>query len=88
MFPRAEPGLLREEQAPGDFPGGPVIRSPLTNTGGMDSIPCLGRSHMPQRNEARETQLLSPHATTTEACEPRAYAWQQEKPPQEACAPK
>ena len=37
---------------------------------------------------AREPQLLSPHATTTEAHVPRARAPQQEKPPQwEACAP-
>ena len=37
---------------------------------------------------AREPQLLSPHATTTEARMPRAQAPQQEKPPQwEAHAP-
>ena len=37
---------------------------------------------------AREPQLLSPWAATTEACTPRAHAPQQEKPPQwEACAP-
>ena len=31
---------------------------------------------------SREPQLLSPHATTTEARAPRARASQQEKPPQ------
>ena len=37
---------------------------------------------------ARESQLLSPHATTTEARVPRACAPQQKKPPQwEAHAP-
>ena len=33
-------------------------------------------------SRAREPQLLSPSATTTEAREPRARAPQQEKPPQ------
>ena len=33
-------------------------------------------------SRAREPQLLSPHATTTEAHAPRAHALQQEKPPQ------
>ena len=33
-------------------------------------------------SRAREPQLLSPRATTTEACAPRARALQQEKPPQ------
>ena len=40
------------------------------------------------RSRAHEPQLLSPHATTTEACVPRAHAPQQEKPPEwEAHAP-
>ena len=34
------------------------------------------------RSRACEPQLLSPHATTTEAREPRAHAREQEKPPQ------
>ena len=33
-------------------------------------------------SRAREPQLLSPRATTNEACAPRARAPQQEKPPQ------
>ena len=48
--------------------------------GDMDSIPCLGRSHMPQGNQARDPQLLSSHAATTEASCPRVCALQQEKP--------
>ena len=62
------------------------------NAGDMGSSPGLGRSHMPWSNQARvlqllilcyrahEPQLLSPHATTTEARVPRAHAPQQEKP--------
>ena len=66
----------------------------------MGSTPGPGRSHMlksnkaraPQllslRSRAREPQQLSPCATTTEACVPRARAAQQEKPLQrEARAP-
>ena len=60
----------------------------------MGLSPGPGRSHMPWSNlarapqllslcsRAREPQLLSPHATTTEAHAPRACAPQQEKPPQ------
>ena len=33
-------------------------------------------------SRAREPQLLSPRATTNEACVPRAHVPQQEKPPQ------
>ena len=59
----------------------------------MGLSPGPGRSHIPQsnsarvpqllslRSRARKPQLLSPHATTTEACVPRAHALQQEKPP-------
>ena len=76
------------------FPGGAVVKNPLANAGDMGLSPGLGRSHMlrsnkarvPQllslRSRAREPQLLSPCATTTETCEPRACAPQQEKPPQ------
>ena len=64
----------------GDFPGGAVVKNPLANAGGMGWIPYPGRSHMPWSNKAREPQPLSLHATTTEACAPRARAPQQEKP--------
>ena len=83
-----------------DFPGGAVGNNPPANAQGRGSSPGLGRSHMPQSNEAHapqllslrsrahEPQLLSPRATTTEAHAARAQAPQQEKPPQrEARAP-
>ncbi|KAM9052784.1 CDK2-associated and cullin domain-containing protein 1 isoform 2-T2 [Megaptera novaeangliae] len=62
--------------------------------GDTGSSPGPGRFHMLQSNwalvpqllslcsRAREPQLLSPHATTTEAHAPRACAPQQERPPQ------
>ena len=76
------------------FPGGAVVGNPPANAGDTGSSPGPGRSHMPRSNEARapqllslrsrarEPQLLSPCATTTEARAPRARAPQQEKPPQ------
>ena len=57
-----------------------MVGSPPANAGDTGSSPGLGRSHMPQSNWARVPQLLSLHATITEACEPRAHAPQQEKP--------
>ena len=77
-----------------DFPGGAVVKNPPANGGDTGLSPGQGRSHMPRsnlahapqllslRSRAREPQLLSPRATTTEACTPRARAPQQEKPPQ------
>ena len=77
-----------------DFPSGTVVKNLPANAGDTGSSPGPGRSHMPQSNEARapqllslrsracEPQLLSPHATTTEALAPRARAPQQKKPPQ------
>ena len=73
----------------GDFPGGAVSKNLPANAGDTGSSPGPGRSHMPWSNEARvpqllslcsrahEPQLLSPHATTTEAHVPRACALQQ-----------
>ena len=34
----------------GDFPGGAVVKNPPANAGDMDSIPGLGRSHVPWSN--------------------------------------
>ena len=71
-----------------------MVKNPSANAGDTGSSPGLGRSHMPRSNEARapqllslrsrarNPQLLSPCATTTEACAPRARVPQQEKPPQ------
>ena len=76
------------------FPGGAVVENLPANAGDTSSSPGPGRSHMPQsdqarapqllslRSRAREPQLLSACAATTEACAPRARAPQQEKPPQ------
>ena len=64
-----------------------MVKNPPPNAGDTGSIPGLGRSHMPQSNQARAPQLLSPCAATTKARAPRARALQQQKPPQgEACA--
>ena len=52
----------------------------------MDREAWLAAVHGPQLlslcSRAQEPQLLSPHATATEARSPRACAPQQEKPPQ------
>ena len=71
------------------------LRVCLPIAGDTGSSPGPGGSHMLQSNQAhvpqllkptcsraREPQLLSPRATTTEARMPRAHALQQEKPPQ------
>ena len=74
------------------FPGGAVVGSPPANAGDMGLGPGLGGSHMPRSSwvhapqllslssGAREPQLLSPRATTTEARAPGARAPQQERP--------
>ena len=62
----------------GGFPGGAVVKNPPANAGDTGSSPGPGRSHMRAsqllglRSRAHEPQLLSPHATTTEAHVPRA----------------
>ena len=87
-------GKIKDKQHDGDFPGGAVVKNPPANAGDMGLSPGPGRSHMPRSNKAhapqllslhsraRKPQLLSPRATTTETCSPRARALQQEKPPQ------
>ena len=69
-----------------DFPGGAVVKNPPANAGDTGESPSPGRSHMPRSHEARapqilslcsrarEPQLPSPRATTTEARVPRARA--------------
>ena len=69
-----------------------MVKSPPANAGDTGSSPGPGRSHMLQskwayapqllslRSRAREPQLMSPRATTTEARVPRARSLQQEKP--------
>ena len=77
-------GQLRTSQ--GGFPGGAVVKNPPTNARDMGLSPGPGRSHMLWSKYARvpqllslcsracKPQLLSPHATTTETCVPRACA--------------
>ena len=89
-FGRCVFNFLRNFQG---FPGGEVIKNLPANAGDTGLRPGPGRSHMPQsnwalvpqllnlRSRAREPQLLSPRATTTEARAPRARALQQETPP-------
>ena len=69
-----------------------MVKNAPANAGDTGTSPGPGRSHMLQTNQvhmpqllslhsrAREPQLLSPRATTTEARAPRARAPQQEKP--------
>ena len=83
---------LLKKMSFGDFPGGAVVKNPPANAGDTGLSPGPGRYHMLRSNwacasqllslcsRAGEPQLLSPHATTTEACVPRARAPQQEKP--------
>ena len=59
------------------FPGDTVVKNPPANAGDTGLIPGMGSLC----SRARELQLLSPRATTTEAREPRARA-PREKPPQ------
>ena len=71
-----------------------MVENLPANAGDAGSSPGLGGSHMPRsgwaraprllslRARAHEPQLLSPHATTAEACMPRACAPGQERPPQ------
>ena len=66
------------------FPGGSVVKSPPAEVGDVGSIPDLGRSHVPQSTKARAPklpslcsragglQLLSPHATMTDAFMPQS----------------
>ena len=75
-----------------DFPGGAMVKNLPTSAGDTGSVPCPGRSHMSRSNLARvpqllslcsgacKPQLLSPHATITEAHVPRGRAPQQQKP--------
>ena len=69
------------------FPGGSVVENLPANAGDMNSIPDLGRFHMPWSNKAWGPQLLSlcfsarePQLLKT-TC-PKAHALQQEKSPQ------
>ena len=49
----------------GSFHSGSVVKNPPANAGDTDSIPDLGRSHMPRSNEARVLSLPCQRATIT-----------------------
>ena len=71
-----------------------MVKNPPANAGYTGSSPGRGIPHVPRSNKAcvpqllslhsraREPQLLSTRARTTEACVPRAHVPQQEKPQQ------
>ncbi|KAJ8787793.1 hypothetical protein J1605_005695 [Eschrichtius robustus] len=42
--------MHHNEEYPGDFPGGAVVKNPPANAGDMGSSPGPGRSHMPRSN--------------------------------------
>ena len=44
-----------------------MVKNLSANAGDTGSSPGPGRSHMPRSSYAHVPQLLSPHATTTEA---------------------
>ena len=48
-----------------------MVGSLPANAGDTGSGPGLGGSHVPRSGWARAPQLLSPHATTNEACMPQ-----------------
>ena len=52
-----------------------MVRDPLASAEDTDSVPGLGRFHLP-----RSSPSLGP--TASEACAPRAWAPQQEEQPQ------
>ena len=43
-----------------DFPGGPVVENLSAKAEDISSIPCLGRSHMPESNSACAPQQEKP----------------------------
>ena len=73
-------GMTSEMRERG-FPHGTVVKNPPANAGDRGSIPGTGRSQCHRVTKPMSHTLLSPRATTTEACAPRAHDLQQEKPP-------
>ena len=77
-----------------DFPGGPVVKNPPSNTGDVGSMPGRGTKilhaagHLsphaattePTRSGAHMPQLQRPRAATTELAHSRARATTREKP--------
>ena len=65
MFSHSSGGWKSKIKVLGDFPGGPVVKSPPSNAGDAGVIPGWG-TRIPHASG-----LLSPGATTTDACAPR-----------------
>ena len=70
---------FKNNDANGDFPGGPVVENSPASEGDMGSILGPGGPHMPQRNWAHVPQLLSPHSDP-EALQPEKAHTQQQRP--------
>ena len=58
LFTRQKQNHRHRKQTNGDFSGGPVVKNPPSNAGGVDLIP--GR----KTKISQATGLLSPHTTT------------------------
>lgn len=52
--------IKKKKKKTTDFPGGPVVTNLPADAENTGSISALGRSHMPQGNQARVPQLLKP----------------------------
>ena len=59
--------------------GGSVAKNLSANAGNMGSVPGLGRSHMPQSNQAWEPQLGKPEYL-------ESVLWNEKLPQREACS--
>ena len=87
-----EVSKIRHQHLMDDFPGDSVGKNLPDNVKDMVLVLGPGRVHMPQSDQdrvpqllslssrARKPQLLSPHATTTEARMPKASAPQEKSP--------
>ena len=72
-------GVITKQNHQG-FPGGLVVNSLPASEGDTGLISGPGRDLICYKTTPYEPQLLSPLATTPEACMPKARALQQEKP--------
>ena len=65
------------------FLGGPVVKNPPTNAGGMGSIPGLGRSHMPRSHNYWRPCALGPVLCNKRSHlnEKRVHQDEEESPP-------
>lgn len=40
--------IILKKKSIADFPGGPLVKDPSASAGDLDSIPALGRFHIPR----------------------------------------